>query len=263
MNYTDYFARNTTFLMNAVVYSPAPLNCTRKRLDSSAKLYRYKAELGAGTSIGFIFVLPNQNVTALTFRSTLNGELEDAWERYVINMTEWRNNSGRVSGYFNDSFTTLWEQEGMKEKLRNITKRYKNLKVWINGHSLGGALASLAAFSVIADNITASDKVTLLTLRQPRVGDKAFVKAYNEQVTNSFRVVRAGDSMPYLPKEEVYTYHGVEVFYNTTFMAPYKYKVCPNITAEGCSGQQTTPIRLEGNEVYFNRNVKNYGKKCK
>ncbi|KIH45758.1 hypothetical protein ANCDUO_24196, partial [Ancylostoma duodenale] len=81
----------------------------------------------------------------------------------------------------------------------------------INGHSLGGALASLAAFSVINDSMVAKEKLTLLTLGQPRVGDKTFAEAYNKQVMNSFRVVRAGDSMPYLPKEEAYTYHRVEI----------------------------------------------------
>ncbi|EYB84297.1 hypothetical protein Y032_0320g2411 [Ancylostoma ceylanicum] len=53
----------------------------------------------------------------------------------------------------------------------------------ISGHSLGGALATLAASNLVQLRVLANaDKVKLVTFGQPRVGDQAFAKAVDDQV---------------------------------------------------------------------------------
>lgn len=88
---------------------------------------------------------------------------------------------GKVSKYFGDAFTTLWNQ-GMKDdflKLRNANPTYE---VWVTGHSLGGAMASLAASYIVASGVVPSTDVKLVTFGQPRTGNKDFAHAHDGQV---------------------------------------------------------------------------------
>ncbi|KAL6738099.1 hypothetical protein Aduo_011685 [Ancylostoma duodenale] len=51
---------------------------------------------------------------------------------------------GMVSKYLFDAFMEIWET-GMREDMELLRARYPNYEVWVTGHSLGGAIASLAA----------------------------------------------------------------------------------------------------------------------
>ncbi|KAG5497328.1 hypothetical protein JIQ42_03814 [Leishmania sp. Namibia] len=69
-------------------------------------------------------------------------------------------------------------------------------RIFTTGHSLGGALASLCAYSIshmlkrmdypIAD-------VTVYTYGQPRMGNRTFQRIYNKTVPRSFRIVNESD----------------------------------------------------------------------
>lgn len=60
------------------------------------------------------------------------------------------------------------------------------------GHSLGGALATLAAL----DLSSSSSKVQVYTFGQPQVGDGGFVKLFDARVPNAVRVVNPYDPVP-------------------------------------------------------------------
>ena len=83
----------------------------------------------------------------------------------------------------------------IRTQIHNHYKQHKDLpKVLITGHSLGGALATLCALDLQYNFI--SDKnieLQCITFGSPRVGDKAFVKSYNNRVPNTWRVVNRGD----------------------------------------------------------------------
>ncbi|KIH54519.1 triacylglycerol lipase, partial [Ancylostoma duodenale] len=81
----------------------------------------------------------------------------------------------------------------------------------ITGHSFGGALAALVAVDIIKKGLAKKDTVTLITLGQSMVGDKDFAKEYEEEVRDSYRVVRRGDSIPHVPgREHGYEFNGRE-----------------------------------------------------
>ncbi|KAF0707832.1 Aste57867_6521 [Aphanomyces stellatus] len=64
-------------------------------------------------------------------------------------------------------------------------------KPWVfTGHSLGGALATIAAFDV--SRTFKNTKVTMYNYGSPRVGNHAFAKAFSNRV-KGFRVVNDGD----------------------------------------------------------------------
>eukprot|EP00898_Chlorokybus_atmophyticus_P000635 jgi/Chlat1/1572/Chrsp123S01837 len=72
-------------------------------------------------------------------------------------------------------------------------------KVLITGHSLGGALATLCAYDVRRVMKLENSQVSTYTFGSPRVGNGAFVRAYDDLVPVSFRIVHARDEITYLP----------------------------------------------------------------
>ena len=88
-------------------------------------------------------------------------------------------------------------------------------KVYLTGHSLGGALASLCAIDIMNaydDRRDALD-LTVYTYGQPRVGNKAFGMDYNNKVTNHFSVVNDQDPVSRIPKGN-YKRNGSRVIIN-------------------------------------------------
>ncbi|RCN31228.1 triacylglycerol lipase [Ancylostoma caninum] len=158
----------------------------------------------------------------------------------------------------------------MKESFKKIMEEREYRKVLITGHSFGGAVAALVAVDIVKENLAKKNKVTLITLGQSMVGDKDFAKAYEKEVKHSYRVVRRGDSIPYVPgQERGYEFNGREVFYDKYGMqsdGSTGFKICErgkDFDEEGCSGKQTNPLRAINNDEYFRRNVTKYGLKCK
>ncbi|CAM69696.2 putative lipase domain protein [Leishmania infantum JPCM5] len=97
-------------------------------------------------------------------------------------------------------FLTIWKtlKPTVLSRLRDVLcdDRGTVYRIFTTGHSLGGALASLCAYSItymlrrmdypIAD-------VTVYTYGQPRMGNRAFQHIYNKAVPRTFRVVNESD----------------------------------------------------------------------
>ncbi|KAL6728332.1 hypothetical protein Aduo_010113 [Ancylostoma duodenale] len=265
MDYSDYLARNISLPLSTALYSSDPSSCLQKELDSSiVELKEYSVKLGGGSCSGIIVRLPESKITALVFRAKLAepSKFVAKWFENFVPLTMWRHN-GKVSKFLEKAFRKLWLKGGMKKDFKEIMEKRRNDEVLVTGYSLGGGLAALVAVDIVKSGLADEDKVTLITLGQPMVGDKDFVTEYGQQVQQSFRVVRVGDSIPHSPGEDRgYHYNGREVFYSDAGMHRDGFKICKDNTEEGCSGSQTSPIRLKGNEEYFGRNVRDYGKKC-
>ena len=68
-------------------------------------------------------------------------------------------------------------------------------QVYVVGHSMGGALATLAAIE-ISGNGQRPGRVACVTFGAPAVGDELFADAFNSRVGQSVRVVNALDPIP-------------------------------------------------------------------
>lgn len=89
---------------------------------------------------------------------------------------------GEVHRGFHAALMDVWPQ--MKTQI----KRYrwdskKDLPLWITGHSLGGALATLAAATLIDADETWYGGYTF---GAPRVGDQQFSRTFNTEAKNKF-----------------------------------------------------------------------------
>ncbi|KAK6026445.1 triacylglycerol lipase [Ostertagia ostertagi] len=75
----------------------------------------------------------------------------------------------------------LW-YAGMGDDFAALREEYPEYEVWVTGHSLGAALASLASSFIIASNQISPTSVRLVTFGQPRVGDFFYAWAHDRQV---------------------------------------------------------------------------------
>lgn len=74
--------------------------------------------------------------------------------------------------------------------------------VYVTGHSLGGALATLLALELSSSQLAkhGAIRVTMYNFGSPRVGNKRFAEVYNEKVKDSWRVVNHRDIIPTVPR---------------------------------------------------------------
>ncbi|KAL3734115.1 hypothetical protein ACJRO7_023461 [Eucalyptus globulus] len=73
--------------------------------------------------------------------------------------------------------------------------------VYVSGHSLGGALATLHALELSFSRLAKHGAiyVTMYNFGSPRVGNRRFAELYNEKVKDSWRVVNHRDIIPSIP----------------------------------------------------------------
>ena len=101
------------------------------------------------------------------------------------------------TGEVHRGFQTAWESVE-KRVLFQIKKWWTpDTLLWVTGHSLGGALAALAATSLEYQGFKVSG---LYTYGQPRVGDWQFVRQVNARMGDRmFRYVNNNDIVPLVP----------------------------------------------------------------
>ncbi|VDO90152.1 unnamed protein product [Heligmosomoides polygyrus] len=133
-----------------------------------------------------------------------------------------------------------------------VMPRYKAIAMsfrfllFVTGHSLGGAMASLAASYLVATGLAERSKVKLVTSGQPRTGDKLFALNHDSQLDFSYRVTHWHDIVPHIP-----------VFYQQG-MPPANFTICSGGEDNNCSnGVWHTSI--SDHRQYFSQLVSQYG----
>lgn len=72
--------------------------------------------------------------------------------------------------------------------------------IWLTGHSLGGALATLCSYDLARRVAVPAEEISVVTFGAPRVGNAAFREVYNNLIPRHWRVVLASDVVTKLPK---------------------------------------------------------------
>uniref|UniRef100_A0A0K0DG85 Lipase_3 domain-containing protein n=1 Tax=Angiostrongylus cantonensis TaxID=6313 RepID=A0A0K0DG85_ANGCA len=102
---------------------------------------------------------------------------------------------GNVNRYFMNGHLALWSM--VEQVLRD--PKYAGYRVTFTGHSLGGALAALAAARTAKQGYRTGGQLSIYTFGEPRVGDANFALNFDNLITNSYRVVFRRDIVPHLP----------------------------------------------------------------
>jgi triacylglycerol lipase len=133
------------------------------------------------------FAIANDDTAIFAFRGTGN-EKEDLLADANIEFT---NGPFGTGSRIHQGFArALNEVAKFVERMMRKYKRSGDRSVWFTGHSLGAALATLAAASML----DAKGKVTgMYTFGSPRVGNKKFVTSLNAKLKNHYRMVYGKD----------------------------------------------------------------------
>jgi len=139
-----------------------------------------------------VYVTWNNVYTVISFTGT---EPENGASDYLTDLNLIPKKSGQggvVHSGFKKAFETVWD------KVNDILHRPDvPSTVWITGHSLGGALATLAASRIAARGC--------YTFGSPRVGSKSFNKTIE---TSIYRVAKNNDIVTRVPTPPVYIHNG-------------------------------------------------------
>ena len=129
-------------------------------------------------------------------------------------------NGCEVHGGFYADWVAL--MPGIVNETLRLHKEQPNAQLFVTGHSLGAALAVLAASEL---HYTQGLTITAVyTYGEPRVGNKAFKDFYNQGTHLSWRITHNKDPVPKLPPTAFgFTHIQREVYYNEDSTS---YKVC-------------------------------------
>ncbi|WP_373545427.1 hypothetical protein [Chamaesiphon sp.] len=106
------------------------------------------------------------------------------------------NNFGYITAGFRGIYVSLREQ--MINALNTIGVSSVS-QIYVTGHSLGGALATLAIPDILANSEFKKDKITLYTFASPRCGDSNFAEKFEKQGVKHWRIANTEDFVTTLP----------------------------------------------------------------
>lgn len=99
------------------------------------------------------------------------------------------------------------QMDAYQHALQKLLKEFPSYTLVLTGHSLGGAIAVLAAVMVHTQWQVDPRRMHVVTYGQPRVGDLAFVTWVNAQPWKTTRVVNENDRVPHLTFQGMGYYH--------------------------------------------------------
>jgi triacylglycerol lipase len=206
--------------MNAPIDSAFDIQNALKLLDASAQAYapvtpRAGAVISSRATDTRALVFTEAEDAIIAFRGT--ADLRNWLTDLECDLKPWRSPHARVHAGFLAAWRSV--RDHVMDALENLGP---NRRLWLTGHSLGGALAMVAALDL---KLEASNSVCIAgcyTFGQPRVGNADFRTWYNAVLRErTFRIVHADDIVARVPwLLGAYRHAGTEVFFPSFASAP-------------------------------------------
>lgn len=166
----------------------------KQAIQGSWKFKNFEFFDGGASTQGY--VAGNDRIIIVAFRGT-QGKVNDITADAKVKTEP--GPFGKVHRGFNAALHEVWRPQAGKD-MRSAIKKFQdnNQTVWFCGHSLGAALAALAAAEyVFIDKGVVNG---LYTIGQPRVGNEEFAEQFDKILANRcFRFVNNNDIVPRVP----------------------------------------------------------------
>eukprot|EP00997_Jenningsia_sp_PLL12_P003658 NODE_1698_length_1089_cov_75.094231_g1383_i0.p1 GENE.NODE_1698_length_1089_cov_75.094231_g1383_i0~~NODE_1698_length_1089_cov_75.094231_g1383_i0.p1 ORF type:complete len:201 (+),score=40.49 NODE_1698_length_1089_cov_75.094231_g1383_i0:302-904(+) len=111
----------------------------------------------------------------------------------------WNDNDIGLIPAFSDAYKLV------EQTIARLMVRYGEgvNKIYLSGHSLGGALSQIGAAHISTNFPQLSPKLRVITLASPRVGNDRFAMRYKMEVPESLRFINIKDPVAYLPPQSL------------------------------------------------------------
>ena len=261
--------------LSAAAYDPLhPQKCLDNSLPSADFQIQHSVtrKCADDQCSGYVAVSHTVKVIAIAFRgSECFDQAFSVFVETLFSPKEAFLSKGKVQTYWKRGFETLWPS--MESKVKALIADNPSYKIWVTGHSLGGAMASLASAWLSYHNIASREKIISYTFGMPRVGNYKYALEHDRLVGNSWRVVNYDDAVPHFPGVYVVPnmlfgpyHHGVEAFYSKPAISVYsEHRECHgqrNNEDRTCSLTKTTRS-FERHKNYFSIPVGTFwGNEC-
>lgn len=147
------------------------------------------------------FVCADPDILLIAFRGTQPGNLKD-WltnARFELAAGPIKNTMNKVHRGFQEALNSAWPR--LEDAISDLWT--SNQAIWVTGHSLGAALATLTAARLsLGDGVRNQqlDVQGLYTFGQPRTGNRSFAMAFDQRFKRrSFRLVNNSDIVTEVP----------------------------------------------------------------
>lgn len=135
-----------------------------------------------------LYVAHSTDTVLVAFRGTEADRFGDMFDNAQFGFDPWKHGPGSVHGGFQRALQRVWDELG-----RRLTDLGATRTVWFGGHSLGGALATLAAARF-------PHTAGVSTIASPRVGDRLFAALFDARFgPRSLRYVNDSDIVTHIP----------------------------------------------------------------
>lgn len=161
--------------------------------DSYRVVGPFNASSFTGNEEPFGFVIESPQAVILAFRGTSS---PTDWVTDMIAQQTIFKPLSKKSVMTHRGFTEVYMSA--RDQIFQLLDQVPSDKpLFVTGHSLGGALATLASVDIAVNR--KPNTIIAYTFGSPRTGDPAFVRAYNAAVPISFRIQNEFDVVPHLP----------------------------------------------------------------
>lgn len=164
-------------------------------LQQSAAALSFTRSKESSRAYFFGFALTSPKVNLLIYRGT---QERSEWVLNMVTVQQAYLESEPKYGKIHSGFARIYGP--LAEQSRQIIESFDPaLPCYIAGHSLGAALAPLAAMDISLNTSYPRENLHVYAFGGPRIGDPAFANAYHQQIPNSYRVANMADVLTILP----------------------------------------------------------------
>ena len=119
-------------------------------------------------------------------------------QNWIVNLSANLTSYPKCSGcQVHLGFYTAWQlaYNQVLNRINSLRSLYRDAPIYVTGHSLGGAMASLA---VVDMHHLYGSVHRMITFGEPRVGNPHFSNFF-QSITDSYRVIHKADVVPHIP----------------------------------------------------------------
>lgn len=173
----------------------------------------------------FGYILQSFHETILVFRGT-DSDIDWVADAIFYQVPyPYVNGQGKVHGGFLSIYDSCREE--IIEALKTV---HPLKKLYITGHSLGGALATLSTIDLA--HVFPQKDIVLYNYGSPRVGDLDFMNLFYQYNPRAIRFVNHFDLVPHLPPAKIFNFINKKTYNYRHIFSPY-YFAKPALSVEG------------------------------